>query len=411
MSIQESKVSSQAILPNVERKGTVFPILISASICHTLNDMLQALLPAVYPILQGDFNLSFAQVGLLTFVYQLTASIFQPFIGLYTDRRPMPYSLPLAMVSSMSGLLTLAFAPNYGTLLAGAVLLGLGSSIFHPETSRIARLSSGGSHGLAQSLFQVGGNFGSALGPLAAAFIVLPRGQHGLAWFAIAAVGGIILLTGLAHWYQSNGHAVRPTSKGPVRHPTLSRGQVSWAMAILIALLFSKYIYLASFTSYYTFYLIERFQLSTKDAQILQFVFFAAVAAGTIAGGPIGDRLGRKLVIWVSILGVLPFTLILPHVGLVPTVLLSVVIGLVMSSAFPAIVVYGQELMPGRVGMVSGLFFGFIFGIGGIGAALLGWVADWKGLAFVFLICSFLPAIGILTAFLPNLRERQSSAA
>ena len=376
-----------------------------------LNDMLQALLPAVYPILQGDFNLSFVQVGLLTFVYQLTASIFQPFIGLYTDRRPMPYSLPFAMISSMSGLLTLAFAPSYGTLLAGAVLLGLGSSIFHPETSRIARLSSGGSHGLAQSLFQVGGNFGSALGPLAAAFIVLPRGQHGLAWFAIAAVGGIILLTGLAHWYQSNGHAVRPTSKGPVRHPTLSRGQVSWAMAILIALLFSKYIYLASFTSYYTFYLIERFQLSTKDAQILQFVFFAAVAAGTIAGGPIGDRLGRKLVIWVSILGVLPFTLILPHVGLVPTVLLSVVIGLVMSSAFPAIVVYGQELMPGRVGMVSGLFFGFIFGIGGIGAALLGWVADWKGLAFVFLICSFLPAIGILTAFLPNLRERQSSAA
>lgn len=404
-------MSSQAILPNVERKGTVFPILISASICHTLNDMLQALLPAVYPILQGDFNLSFAQVGLLTFVYQLTASIFQPFIGLYTDRRPMPYSLPFAMISSMSGLLTLAFAPSYGTLLAGAVLLGLGSSIFHPETSRIARLSSGGSHGFAQSLFQVGGNFGSALGPLAAAFIVLPRGQHGLAWFAIAAVGGIILLTGLAHWYQSNGHAVHSTNKGPVRRPTLSRGQVSWAMALLIALLFSKYIYLASFTSYYTFYLIERFQLSTKDAQILQFVFFAAVAAGTIAGGPIGDRLGRKLVIWVSILGVLPFTLILPHVGLVPTVLLSVVIGLVMSSAFPAIVVYGQELMPGRVGMVSGLFFGFIFGIGGIGAALLGWVADWKGLAFVFLICSFLPAIGILTAFLPNLRERQSSAA
>ena len=376
-----------------------------------LNDMLQALLPAVYPILQGDFNLSFVQVGLLTFVYQLTASIFQPFIGLYTDRRPMPYSLPFAMISSMSGLLTLAFAPSYGTLLAGAVLLGLGSSIFHPETSRIARLSSGGSHGLAQSLFQVGGNFGSALGPLAAAFIVLPRGQHGLAWFAIAAVGGIILLTGLAHWYQSNGHAVRPTSKGPVRHPTLSRGQVSWAMAILIALLFSKYIYLASFTSYYTFYLMERFQLSTKDAQILQFVFFAAVAVGTIAGGPIGDRLGRKIVIWVSILGVLPFTLILPHVGLVPTVLLSVVVGLVMSSAFPAIVVYGQELMPGRVGMVSGLFFGFIFGIGGIGAAMLGWLADWKGLYFAFLICSFLPAIGILTALLPNLRERQSSAA
>lgn len=397
-------MSSQAIPLRVERKGPVFPVLISASVCHLLNDMLQALLPAIYPILQGDFNLSFAQIGLLTLVYQLTASIFQPFIGLYTDRRPMPYFLPLAMVSSMSGLLTLAFAPNYATLLAGAVLLGLGSSIFHPEASRIARLSSGGSHGLAQSLFQVGGNFGSALGPLAAAFIVLPRGQHGLAWFAIAAVGGIILLTGLARWYQSNGHAVRPSSKTVARHPTLSQAQVSWAMVILIALLFSKYIYLAAFTSYYTFYLIEQFQLSIKDAQILQCVFFAAVAAGTIAGGPIGDRLGRKVVIWVSILGVLPFTLLLPHVGLGPTVLLSVVIGLLMSSAFPAIVVYGQELMPGRVGMVSGLFFGFIFGIGGIGAALLGWVADWKGLWFVFLVCSFLPAVGILTALLPDLR-------
>ncbi|WP_244610557.1 MFS transporter [Microvirga pakistanensis] len=401
-------VSSQALPVSAKPKGTVFPVLISASVCHMLNDMLQALLPAVYPTLQGDFNLTFAQIGLLTFIYQLTASIFQPFIGLYTDRRPMPYSLPLAMVSSMSGLLTLAFAPNYEILLAGAVLLGLGSSIFHPETSRIARLSSGGAHGLAQSLFQVGGNFGSALGPLAAAFIVLPRGQHGLAWFAIAAVAGIILLTGLAHWYQANGHAVRPTSKAPARHPTLSRGQVSRAMAILLALLFSKWVYLALFTSYYTFFLIERFQLPTKDAQILQFVFFAAVAAGTIAGGPIGDRLGRKIVIWVSILGVLPFTLILPHVGLTTTVLLSVVIGLLMSSAFPAIVVYGQELMPGRVGMVSGLFFGFIFGIGGIGAALLGWVADWKGLEFAFLICSFLPAIGILTAFLPNLHQPKS---
>lgn len=373
--------------------------------------MLQALLPAVYPILQGDFNLSFAQIGLLTLVYQLTASIFQPFIGLYTDRRPMPYSLPLAMVSSMSGLLTLAFAPNYGTLLVGAVLLGLGSSIFHPETSRIARLSSGGSHGLAQSLFQVGGNFGSALGPLAAAFIVLPRGQNGLAWFAIAAVAGIILLTGLARWYRSNGHAVHPANKAPTRHPTLSRGRVSRAMAILLALLFSKWIYLALFTSYYTFYLMEQFQLSTKDAQILQFVFFAAVAAGTIAGGPIGDRLGRKIVIWVSIFGVLPFTLILPHVGLTATVLLSVVIGLLMSSAFPAIVVYGQELMPGRVGMVSGLFFGFIFGVGGIGAAMLGWLADWKGLHFAFLICSFLPAIGLLTVLLPNLREPKSKLA
>jgi MFS transporter, FSR family, fosmidomycin resistance protein len=361
----------------------------------------------VYPILRGNLDLSFAQVGLLTFVYQLTASLFQPFIGHYTDRRPMPYSLPFGMASSMVGLLTLAFAPSYGALLIGGMLLGLGSSIFHPESSRIARLASGGSHGLAQALFQVGGNFGSSLGPLAAAFIVLPRGQAGLAWFAFAALAGIIILTGLGHWYQQNGHAKRPSSKAPVRHPTLSSGQVSKAMAVLIALLFSKYIYLASFTSYYIFYLMDKFSLSTKDAQIYQFVFFAAVAAGTVAGGPIGDRLGRKLVIWVSILGVLPFTLLLPHVGLLPTAMLSVVIGFVIASAFPAIVVYGQELMPGRVGMVSGLFFGFIFGIGGIGAAVLGTVADWEGIRFVFLLCSFLPAIGILTVFLPNLREHK----
>jgi FSR family fosmidomycin resistance protein-like MFS transporter len=309
-------------------------------------------------------------------------------------------------------LLTLAYAPNYEMLLVGGMLLGLGSSIFHPESSRIARLASGGSHGVAQALFQVGGSFGSALGPLAAAFVVLPRGQHGLAWFALAALAGIIILTALGHWYQNNAHANRSANTAPVRHPTLSSGQVSKAMAVLIALLFSKYIYLASFTSYYIFYLMDQFNLSTKAAQIYQFVFFAAIAAGTVVGGQIGDKLGRrKLVIWVSILGVLPFTLILPHVGLVPTVVLSVVIGLILSSAFPAIVVYGQELMPGRVGMVSGLFFGFIFGIGGIGAALLGTLADWKGISFVFQVCAFLPAIGILAAFLPNLREHKPQVA
>lgn len=371
--------------------------------------MLQALLPAVYPILQGNFELSFAQVGFLTFIYQITASLFQPFIGYYTDRRPMPYSLPVGMASSMSGLLTLAFAPNYGVLLIGAMLLGLGSSIFHPESSRIARLASGGAHGLAQSLFQVGGNFGSALGPLAAAFFVLPRGQAGLAWFALAALAGIIILTALGHWYQLNGHARRPSHKAPSHHPTLTRGQVSRAMGVLIALLFSKYIYLASFTSYYIFYLKDKFGLATQTAQIYQFVFFAAVASGTIAGGPIGDRLGRKVVIWVSILGVLPFTLLLPHVGLTATAVLSVIIGFVISSAFPAIVVYGQELMPGRVGMVSGLFFGFIFGIGGIGAAALGTLADRTGIDFVFQLCAFLPALGILAVLLPNLRGHKPS--
>jgi MFS transporter, FSR family, fosmidomycin resistance protein len=399
-----NNVSSQTAPITLSSTKTVFPVLWAASFCHLLNDTLQALLPAVYPILQGGFDLSFAQVGFLTFTYQMVASILQPFIGYFTDRRPMPYSLPVGMAASMAGLLTLAFAPNYEMLLVGGMLLGIGSSIFHPEASRIARLASGGSHGLAQSLFQVGGNFGSALGPLAAAFIILPRGQAGLAWFALAAVGGIIILTGLGRWYQTNGHAVRPSSKAVFRHLKLSRGQVSKAMSVLIALLFSKYIYLASFTSYYTFYLMQKFDLSTRSAQICQFVFFAAEAAGTIAGGPIGDRIGRKAVIWVSILGVLPFSLILPHVGLTPTIALSVVIGFVISSAFPAIVVYGQELMPGRVGLVSGLFFGLVFGIGGIGAAMLGSLADWQGIQFVFWVCSFLPAIGVLTIFLPNLR-------
>jgi FSR family fosmidomycin resistance protein-like MFS transporter len=404
-------VSVQAIPLAQKTSKTIYPVLLAASFCHLLNDMLQALLPAVYPILRGDFDLSFAQVGLLTFIYQITASLFQPFIGSYTDRRPMPYSLPFGMASSMAGLLTLAYAPNYTLLLVGAMLLGLGSSIFHPESSRIARLASGGSHGMAQALFQVGGNFGSALGPLAAAFFVLPHGQHGLAWFALAALAGIIILSGLGHWYQSNGHASRPSGKAPVRHPTLSSAEVSKAMAVLIALLFSKYIYMASFTSYYTFYLMNKFGMPIKDAQIYQFLFFAAVAAGTVAGGPIGDRLGRKLVIWVSILGVLPFTLILPYAGLTLTAGLSVVIGFVLASAFPAIVVFGQELMPGRVGMVAGLFFGFIFGIGGIGAAVLGTLADWSSIQFVFQLCSFLPALGILAIFLPNLRDARPKAA
>jgi MFS transporter, FSR family, fosmidomycin resistance protein len=401
----------QAVPPKVAATRTVFPVLWAASLCHLLNDLMQALLPAVYPILRGDFDLSFAQIGFLTFVYNVTASLFQPFIGSYTDRHPLPYSLPFGMASSLAGLLTLAFAPNYAILLAGGMLLGLGSSIFHPESSRIARLASGGSHGLAQALFQVGGNFGSALGPLAAAYVVLPRGQHGLAWFALAAMAGIIILTGLGRWYSANGHAKKPSGNAPVRHPSLSRGQVSKAMAILIALLFSKYIYLASFTSYYTFYLMDRFGMQTKDAQIFQFIFFAAVAAGTVAGGPLGDKLGRKFVIWVSILGILPFTLMLPYAGPTFTAALSVVIGFVLASAFPAIVVYGQEMMPGRVGMVAGLFFGFIFGIGGIGAAMLGTLADWTGIQFVFKVCSFLPALGILTALLPNLKDVQTKAA
>lgn len=383
--------------------ATAFPVLFAASMGHFTNDLLQALLPASYPILEDKFALSFAQVGILTLVYQLVASILQPIIGTYTDRRPLPWSLPVAMLCTMAGILILAFAPDYTTLVLGSVMLGLGSSIFHPEASRIARLASGGSHGLAQSLFQVGGNFGSAIGPLAAAFIVLPRGQAGLAWFALLAVAGIVLLAGLGHWYRSRGHAVRP-KQAPARHADLSRTEVRRSVAILIALLFSKYAYLAAFTSFYTFYLMAEFGLTTRNAQILHFVFLAAAAAGTIAGGPIGDRFGRKLVIWVSILGALPLALVLPHVGLVATVALSAVIAFLMSSAFPTIVVYGQELMPGRIGMVSGLFFGVAFGVAGSSAAILGWLADLEGLHFVFVVCSFLPAIGILAAWLPNLR-------
>ncbi len=382
---------------------TVFPVLGAVSFCHLINDMMQALLPAIYPILRGDFSLSFAQIGLLTLVYQITASILQPLIGFYTDSRPQPYALPFAMLASMAGLITLAFAPTYQLLLAGAAMLGLGSSIFHPESSRIARLSSGGAHGLAQSLFQVGGNFGSALGPLLAAYVVLPRGQAGLAWFAIAALGGMIIMTGLSHWYRSNGHAVSRSKRDVARNASVTPRQVRLAMSVLVVLIFSKYIYLASITNFYTFYMMQRFGLSTQSAQLCQFVFFAAVAAGTVIGGPVGDRIGRKTVIWASILGVLPFTLALPYAGLETTIALSVVIGIVISSAFPAIVVYAQELIPGRTGMISGLFFGLIFGVGGIGAAVLGGIADGSGIQFVYRLCAFLPLIGLLTALLPNI--------
>ncbi len=395
---------SEAILDR-PKAGAAFQVLGAVSFCHMLNDMMQALLPAVYPILRGGFGLSFAQIGTLTLVYQITASILQPLIGLYTDQRPQPYWLPFAMLASMAGLVTLAFAPSYGVLVAGAALLGLGSSIFHPESSRIARLASGGAHGLAQSVFQVGGNFGSALGPLLAAYVVLPRGQSGLAWFAIAAAGGMIIMTGLSHWYRSNGHAQRPAQRAVTRHPSVTPGQVRRAMTVLVVLIFSKYIYLASITNFYTFYMMHRFGLTTRSAQVCQFVFFAAVATGTVIGGPVGDRIGRKTVIWVSILGVLPFTLALPYAGFDATIALSIVIGIVISSAFPAIVVYAQELIPGRTGMVSGLFFGLIFGVSGIGAAVLGSLADQSGIEFVYRICSFLPLIGLLTALLPNVES------
>jgi FSR family fosmidomycin resistance protein-like MFS transporter len=367
-------------------------ILGAVSFGHLLNDMLQSLLPAIYPILKGGFHLNFGQIGLLTLTYQITASLLQPIVGLATDRRPQPFSLPVGMGFTLAGMVMLAVAPSYGLLLAGAALLGIGSSIFHPEASRIARLVSGGKHGLAQSVFQVGGNFGGALGPLIAAFL--------------AALAGILVLTAVGRWYRRNGHAQRKAKTRIVAHATLSAGRVKSAVAILLALVFSKYFYLASLTSYYIFYLMHRFHLGVQAAQIDLFVFLGASAVGTFAGGPIGDRFGRKNVLWVSIVGVIPFTLALPYCGLAATIVLSVVIGLVISSAFSAIVVFAQELLPGRVGMVSGMFFGFAFGMGGIGAAVLGELADWTSIEYVYHVVAFVPLIGLLTAFLPNLERR-----
>jgi FSR family fosmidomycin resistance protein-like MFS transporter len=399
---------SQTIeVPRVSASMTIMPVLVAASLCHFINDVTQALLPASYPVLKNAFDLTFSQLGLLTLVYQITASILQPFVGWYTDGRPQPYSLPFGMACSLTGTLVVAFAPSYAVLLIGAAMLGIGSSIFHPESSRIARLASGGRHGFAQSLFQVGGNLGTSLGPLLAAFFVLPYGQHYLARFTLIALVGIFILTGLGRWYQVNAPSLRaaPKKAASAMMPALSHWKIGTAITILIALIFSKYFYLASFTSYYNFYLVERFGVSAKTAQICQFVFFAAVATGTIIGGPVGDRIGRKKVIWGSILGILPFTLALPHSNLPITILLSVIIGIVIASAFSAIVVYAQELMPGRVGMVSGLFFGFAFGMGGIGAAALGVLADWTSVEFVFEVCAFLPLIGLLTALLPNVEQ------
>jgi FSR family fosmidomycin resistance protein-like MFS transporter len=369
-----------------------------------LNDAIQALLPSIYPLLKKSFALDFTQVGMITFTFQMTGSVFQPVIGLYTDRKPKPYSLALGMGMTIGGLIVLAFARNYMGVIAAAALVGVGSAIFHPEASRIARLASGGRHGFAQSLFQVGGNAGSAIGPLLAAFIVMPYGQRHVLWFCIAALMGIVILARVGGWYRRHLDLRRAGAAGhAARHTPLPRRTVGIAVVILLALVFSKYFYLVSMSSYYTFYLIERFHLTVQASQLYLFVFLGAVALGTIVGGPVGDRIGRKRVIWVSILGAAPFTLLLPYANLFWTVLLSVVIGLVISSAFAAIVVYATELVPGRVGLISGLFFGFAFGMAGVGAAVLGKLADMEGIEFVYHICAFLPLIGLLTGFLPDL--------
>jgi FSR family fosmidomycin resistance protein-like MFS transporter len=389
-------------------EGTVFPILAAISFSHLLNDMIQSLLPAIYPILKTAYNLDFAKIGLITLTIQLTASLLQPIVGLYTDRYPKPYSLPFGMCFSLAGLVLLSRAPNYPSILFAAGLVGMGSSVFHPESSRVARMASGGRHGLAQSLFQVGGNAGQAIGPLLAAFVVLPRGQHSIIWFSLAALLAIVLLTRVGHWYKD--HQRQPKARKAAAGPSeLSSRKVNFSLAVLVALVFSKHFYLASLNSYYTFYLMNKFHVSVQSAEVHLFVFLGAVAAGTIIGGPVGDRIGRKYVIWGSILGVLPFTLMMPYANLFWTGVLSVIIGLILASAFSAIVVYAQELVPGKVGMVSGMFFGFAFGIGGLGAAVLGKLADQTSIDFVYRVCSFLPAIGILTAFLPNIERRKTA--
>lgn len=383
-----------------------YGILGAISSAHMVNDMMQSLILAMYPILKGEFSLSFGQIGLITLTYQLTASLLQPLVGLFTDRKPQPYSLPFGMASTLIGLMLLAFAPSFGVVLLAAAFVGIGSSIFHPESSRIARLASGGRHGFAQSVFQVGGNTGTAIGPLLAAAFIVPFGQRSVAWFSLAALVGIVVLVQVSRWYAAH-HIATAGARKPAAEAPYPPRVVAGAIVVLLVLIFSKYFYVAGLSSFYTFYLIDRFGLSVQDAQLHLFFFLFASAVGTVAGGPIGDRIGRKPVIWASILGVAPFALLLPHANLFWTTALTVVIGLVLSSAFSAILVYAQELMPGKVGMVSGLFFGFAFGMGGLGAAVLGLLADRTSIAFVYDAIAWLPLLGLATVLLPRSAGRR----
>jgi FSR family fosmidomycin resistance protein-like MFS transporter len=388
--------------------STVLAVLFAISFSHLLNDTIQALLPAIYPMLKNSFNLSFAQLGWITFTFQCTASLFQPIVGWITDKKPMPHSLAAGMGLTLAGLLALALADNYALVLVSAATVGLGSAIFHPEASRVAHMAAGKRRGFAQSLFQLGGNFGSALGPLLAALIVVSRGKGHVAWFSLLAFLGVIVLWKIGTWQKNNFHRI--TRKHAAGGSQLPRRKVVAALAVLVALIFSKYVYLASMTTYYTFYVIHHFGVSVKTSQLLLFVFLFAVALGTIIGGPVGDRIGRKRVIWASILGVAPFSLLLPHVGLTGVVILTVFIGVILASAFSAILVYAQELVPGKVGMIAGLFFGLAFGIAGIGAAALGQLADHTSIEFVFRICAYLPLIGLLTALLPDVEPHHKPA-
>lgn len=387
-------------------KNPGFSILLAISLCHFVNDTIQSLLPAIYPILKESYNLTFAQIGLITMAFQFTASLLQPVVGFFTDKKPQPFSLALGMTFTLCGLLILSVADSFYLILFGAMVVGSGSSIFHPEASRIARFASKGKYGFAQSVFQVGGNIGSAAGPLLAAFIILPRGQISISWFSLLTLVGIVVLFNVGRWYKAV-HLNTVKKVAPDKTLPVSHREVVISLIVLIALIFSKFFYTASINSYYTFYLIETFGLSIKSAQIHLFIFLGSVALGTLIGGTVGDRWGRKTVIWISILGALPFTIALPYANLFWTEILSFVIGVVISSAFSGILVYAQELLPGRVGMVSGLFFGLAFGAASIGAALLGKLADLTSITYVYHVCSFLPAIGLLTCFLPTIERRK----
>jgi len=402
---------TESQIGNANRKvqTSALGILFALSFSHLLNDSIQALIPAIYPLLKQSFNLTFTQVGLITLTFQMVGSIFQPIIGYYTDQKPKPYSLVVGMGITLSGLIFLAFATSYHFVILAAGMVGMGSAIFHPESSRMARLASGGRHGFAQSLFQVGGNAGSSFGPLLAAWIIVPNGQRSILWFTVLAFAGMIVLTKVGNWYRARLAEIHPRKTQEHRHQPIPMRKIIFYIAVLLTLMFSKFFYLASMTSYYTFYLIKKFGVTVQGSQLYLFLFLFAVAVGTIAGGPIGDKIGRKLVIWISILGMAPFALLLPYANLFWTAALSVIIGMIMASAFPAILVYATELLPGKVGTIAGLFFGFAFGMGGIGSAVLGKLADATSILFVIKVCSFLPLIGLMTGFLPNLKQHEEA--
>jgi FSR family fosmidomycin resistance protein-like MFS transporter len=397
--------TSAALASDIAEK-TIFSILLSISFSHLLNDTIQSIIPSIYPVVKDSFHLNFSQIGIITLVFQSTASLFQPLIGLYTDRKPQPYSLVVGMVFTLSGLILLSQAENYALLLVSVAVIGTGSSVFHPEASKVAYMASGGRRGLAQSIFQVGGNLGGSLGPILAALIIVPFGQSSILWFSILALIAIIVLLNVGSWYTKHLN-MRKKVTAIIKGHDLSKAKVAWSVAILLVLIFSKYFYMASITSYFTFYLMHKFNVSIQMSQVHLFLFLFAVATGTLLGGPIGDRVGRKYVIWFSILGVAPFTLLLPYANLFWTTVLSIMIGVILASAFSAILVYAQELIPGKIGMISGLFFGFAFGMGGLGSALLGMLADETSIDYVYHVCAFLPLIGVITVFLPDIGTKR----